>query len=83
MKRIYSTGKAPTSYEQLVADFEATSPDYAERLRQYGLYGFAIEPYDIATDITTDNYQIRPMSSDDLPLTLPDVAHYEPTGTEE
>lgn len=83
MQRIYSTGKAPASLEQLVSDFEATSPDYADRLHQHGLYGFAIEPYDIARDISSNNYQIRPMASDELPLTLPDVAHYEPTGTEE
>lgn len=83
MKRIYSTGKAPASLEQLVSDFEAISPDYAARIRQHGLYGFAIEPYDIAQDISSNNYTIRPMLSDELPLTLPDVAHYEPTGTEE
>jgi leucyl-tRNA synthetase len=29
------------------------------------------------------NCGIVPLSEDDLPLTLPDVENYEPTGTEE
>lgn len=48
---------------------------YVEKIENHGLVGWKIELVDIAKTI--------PMKESDLPLTLPDVDNYEPTGREE
>jgi leucyl-tRNA synthetase len=63
------------SVEELEASYSALSPEYAERIRKNGLVGWEIEA------VTAD--KVVPVPESELPVLLPDVESYEPTGTGE
>lgn len=60
--------------EDLKKEWDFTD-GYVEKIEKNGLVGRKFELIDIA--------QVNPLSESDLPLTLPDVENYEPTGREE
>ncbi|NTV44141.1 MAG: leucine--tRNA ligase [Candidatus Yonathbacteria bacterium] len=63
------------SAEELEASYATLAPEYAERIRKNGLVGWEIEA------VMTDKVVLVPES--ELPVLLPDVESYEPTGTGE
>ncbi|MDR0859953.1 MAG: hypothetical protein LBO09_03025 [Candidatus Peribacteria bacterium] len=60
--------------EQIKEDWNFVE-GYVEKIEQNGLVGRKFELVDIA--------QVNPLPKSDLPLLLPDVENYEPTGREE
>jgi len=61
--------------EELEASCAALSPDYAKRISENGLVGWEVEPVHAS--------KVVPVSENELPVLLPDVESYEPTGTGE
>ena len=61
--------------EELEASYAALSPDYAERISENGLVGWEVE--------SVHTSKVVPVPENELPVLLPDVESYEPTGTGE
>ncbi|NTW13733.1 MAG: class I tRNA ligase family protein [Candidatus Moranbacteria bacterium] len=61
--------------EELEESYTALSPDYVKRIRENGLVGWELEPMHVS--------RVVPVPESELPVVLPDVESYEPTGTGE
>lgn len=64
-----------SSVAELESSYGDLSPDYAERIRTNGLIAWEIEQEKVTAVI--------PVPEDQLPVLLPEVENYEPTGTGE
>ncbi len=73
LAKIYAPKPIPESMEELEKGYSYTS-DYLERVNKNGL---------IAWEVKMITPGIIPLAEKDLPLTLPEVEKYEPTGTGE
>ncbi len=74
LKAIYA-GKPPATLDKLVASYAELATGYADKIQKNGLVGW---------EFTEEKkYQTVPVPEKDLPVKLPKVKSYEPTGTGE
>lgn len=74
-KRIWTDGKENHTLEEWKEGYAGLSSNYLEKIQRNGLVAFEIEP----TVVT----KVVPVPENELPVKLPDVEFYEPTGTGE
>lgn len=68
-------GRAFSKVEDLESVYQQLAPVYLEKIKKNGLVAWEIEPASLAT--------VVPVPEDQLPVLLPEVENYEPTGTGE